>query len=329
MKRTVMILAGLMLGATALAQDAPPGVPQFPKQTPEEQARQAAIMDAYNKTPDTEGTGPYAAMKEVDPGLANHVVYRPKDLSKIAKGQLGIVAWGNGGCGKNGAAERMHLLEIASHGYVVIAPGGMYGGPGGAVEPPDPPGTPRMSVRTTTADVTAGYEWALKEAVRAGSPYYGKIDPAKLAVTGFSCGGLQAIEQAGDPRVKAVVIDNSGVFPDDVKILQGISAKKATLKTFHTPVLYINGGKKDIAYGNSNDDFSRIDHVPVMLVQNDAGHGGDFLKANGGASAAVAVKWLEWQLRGDKKAGAYFTGPDGIAKDPEWKVEKKNFPTTP
>jgi hypothetical protein len=78
------------------------------------------------------------------------------------------------------------------------------------------------------------------------------------------------------------------------------------------------------------DDFQRIDHVPVMVASDNAGHGGDFLKPNGGPSGKVAVEWLEWQLRGDKTAGAYFTGPDcGICKDAQWTVQRKHFPEMP
>lgn len=331
--RAAAVVAALGLGGVAAAQNTPAPaarVPQFPQQTPEEKARFEATMAAFNKLPDPQGTGAYPALKEEDPSLPAHTVYRPKDLAKIGKGALGIVAWGNGACAADGAGQRMHLLELASHGYVVIAPGGIHSGPGSTPLPPPPPDAPRFTVATTTEQVKEGLEWALAQNARPGSAYYGKIDPAKIAVSGFSCGGIQAIELAGDPRVKAVIIDNSGVFPDDFKFIQGIKATKATLLTYHTPVLYILGGPTDIAFKNGMDDYSRIAHVPVMAAINEAGHGGDFLKVNGGPSAHTAALWLEWQLRGDKKAGAYFVGADcGLCKEPGWKVERKNFPTAP
>ena len=37
--------------------------------------------------------------------------------------KLGVVAWGNGGCSDDAASSRFHLLEIASHGYLVLASG--------------------------------------------------------------------------------------------------------------------------------------------------------------------------------------------------------------
>lgn len=330
MKYTMIGLVGLMLGATALAQNAPPS--PFPPQTAEEKAKSDADQAAYAKMPDTEGTGPFAALKEADPGLPNHVVYRPKDLAKIGKGQLGLVGWGNGGCSADGAGSRLYLAELASYGYVVVAPGGIHSGPGATPLPPSPPPKDfsKMVLATTAADVKAGIAWALAENARPGSAYYGKIDPNKLAVAGFSCGGGQALDLSRDPRVKTVIMQNSGMFPDDKNFLPQLGVSKATLKALHTPILYILGGPKDIAYANGMDDFARIDHVPVAVLSNDSSHGGDFLKPNGGPSAHAAVMWLEWQLRGDKKAGAYFTGPEcGACKDPQWTVHRKNLPATP
>jgi hypothetical protein len=311
MKHAVgLVILTLALGGAAVAQNAPS---PFPPQTPEEKARFDAHQAAYAKMPDT--------------GLPNHVVYRPKDLAKIGKGQLGLVGWGNGACAADGAGSRLYLAEIASYGYVVVAPGAIHSGPGSTPLPPPPPGPQKFVLATTAADVKAGIEWALAENARPGSPYYGKIDPAKLAVAGFSCGGGQAMDLARDPRVKTLIMQNSGMFPDDNNFLPDLKVSKATLKTLHTPVIYILGGPKDIAYNNGMDDFARIDHVPVMAVSNDSNHGGDFLKPNGGPSAEVAVKWLEWQLRGDKKAAAYFVGKDcGICLDKQWTVERKNLP---
>lgn len=330
MKRTTgLVILALAFGGAAAAQTAaPPQMPVFPQQTPEEKALSDAHQAAYAKMPDTQGTGAYPAMKEEDRGLPGHVVYRPIDLSKVGKGQLGLVGWGNGACSADGAGSRLYLAEIASHGYVVVAPGGIHSGPGSIPLPPAPPGPPKFTMATSAADVKAGIEWVLAENARPGSPYYGKIDPAKLAVAGFSCGGAQALELAGDPRVKTVIMQNSGMFPDGVTVIPGLKVNKASLNTLHTPTLYVLGGPKDIAYNNGMDDFARIDHVPVAAVSNSSGHGGDFLKPEGGPSAKAAAAWLDWQLRDDKTARAYFVGKDcGICSDTQWTVHRKNLPT--
>lgn len=41
-----------------------------------------------------EGTGPFPAILEQDPGLPTHTVYRPQDLSKLNGEKLPIIAWG-------------------------------------------------------------------------------------------------------------------------------------------------------------------------------------------------------------------------------------------
>jgi len=71
---------------TPPADDAPATMPQTAKVPPEERARNEAAYAAYFKAPDTEGTGPFPAIKEEEPSLPDHVVYRPKDLSKVGKG---------------------------------------------------------------------------------------------------------------------------------------------------------------------------------------------------------------------------------------------------
>src|SRR5690606_1171334 len=73
-----------------------------------------------------------------------------------------------------------------------------------------------------------------------------------------------------------------------------------------------------------------IDHVPVAVANIDKGHGGTYAEPNGGAAAAVVVKWLEWQLRGNAEAARTFLGDDcGLCVDPEWTYEKKGFDAAP
>ena len=316
-------LALPVLAASALAQGAPPRPDAM---TPEERASSAEAA----ARPAGPGSGPYGAMMEVDPGLANHVVYRPADLTALGKRKLGVLAWGNGGCRDDGASARHHLLEIASHGYLVIAPGRVLSGPT-ATEKAAPRETGadgrRPAPATTAADVRAGLDWALAENSRRGSRYRGRIDPALAAVAGHSCGGLQAIELASDPRVRTVLVHNSGIFNGGVQSISGYMVSKEMLRGFHTPVVYFLGGPGDIAWPNGTDDVQRIDHVPVVQVAMPVGHGGTFARANGGAVAQASVDWLEWQLRGDKAAARSFLGVScRLCTVPGWAVVKKKLP---
>jgi hypothetical protein len=281
-----------------------------------------------DSVPDSTGTGPYPAVKEVDTSLPNHVVYRPADLDALGDNKLGVVLWGNGACAADGSSARHHLAQLASYGYVVIAPGGNFAGEGAAPRPPRPerPTNGLPSVATTANDLRTALDWALAENARESSRYHGKIDPALVAVGGHSCGGLQALELGSDPRIRTVMVHNSGIFADGSNPIPGITVSKSQLKGLHTPVLYVLGGTGDIAYQNGVDDVARIEHVPVFLADLAVGHGGTFDEANGGAVGRISAEWLEWQLRGNAKAAESFTGSKcGLCVDDSWKVQRKRI----
>ncbi len=293
-----------------------------------------------SSVPDNPGTGPYPAMKEEVASLPSHVIYRPRDLAALGKQKLGVVAWGNGGCSDDGASTRFPLLELASHGYLVIASGHILSGPGApprpaAVTPVQPNGSgpsssgPRQlpPPKTKTSDLTDAIDWALAQNHRQDSAYFGRIDPKQIAVAGWSCGGLQALKAAQDPRVHTAVLQNTGIFIDGPSPIPGMDLAKSELLKLHTPVLYILGGPTDIAYANGMDDYKRIEHLPVAVANIATGHGGTYFEPNGGAVAVVAVAWLQWQLRGDRRAAASFVGKDcGLCKDPMWTLQKKRIP---
>ena len=146
------LLAALVLVATSAAAQQPGG---------------------NNNQPDTPGTGRFPAIKEEVTSLPAHVVYRPKDLTALGTTKLGVVAWGNGGCSDDGASTRLHLLEIASHGYLVIASGRILSGPGAPPREPRAGGAARVSraqiqpPRTKASDLTDAIDWALAENKRA------------------------------------------------------------------------------------------------------------------------------------------------------------------
>ncbi|HET9862435.1 MAG TPA: CocE/NonD family hydrolase C-terminal non-catalytic domain-containing protein, partial [Steroidobacteraceae bacterium] len=295
--------------------------------TADERANAAAAQRVrLDAIPDTRGTGQFPSLKEEEPSLPDHVIYRPADLGGLGKRKLGLYIFGNGACSNDGASSRLHLLEIASHGYLAIAPGRILNGPGAhapasqpepavASEPGKLPKPP-----TTSADLLSALDWALAQNQDPASPYYRRVDPKAVAISGFSCGGLQALQIAGDPRVKTLIVMNSGIFNDDKQGISGIDVSKALLDKIHSPTLYILGGETDIAYANGMDDFRRLTHVPAYLGNLlGVGHGGTYWQPNGGKAAAVVVDWLDWQLRGDRRAAQTFVGKDcGLCRDPAW-----------
>ena len=319
----VITLAAAGVTVVVSAQQPPAGAP------PDRAAQERAAAE-LNARPDTPGTGRFAAMKEEVASLPKHVVYRPADLGALGRQKLGVVAWGNGGCSEDGASSRFHLLEIASHGYLVIASGRILSGPGAPPREPRPAAQPAAGAipppRTQASDLTEAIDWALAENKRSGSPYFGRIDPSLVALSGWSCGGLQALAVAKDPRVKTMVLHNTGVFNEGRGSITGLDVKKDVLPTLHTPTIYILGGPPDFAYANGLDDFNRIAHVPVAVANLPVGHGGTFNQPNGGAAASVAVSWLDWQLRGDAKSAKRFVGDDcGLCQDAQWSLQRKQF----
>lgn len=286
----------------------------------------AAQRQTYSRMPDTPGSGPYPAIKTLDPDFPGHVIYRPANLAALGSRKLPVLVWGNGGCSDDGAGARLFLSEIASHGYLAVAPGALLSGPGAAPAPPPAPGAPALAVRTTSEDVRRGLEQAMAANARKGSTLRGRIDLSRVAVAGHSCGGLQALQLAGDPRIKAVVVMHSGVFADGSNPIAGLKVDKALLKTLHTPVLYLLGGPLDIAYPNGTDDVARIDHVPVFLADHPVRHGGTFAQPNGGNEAQVVTAWLDWQLLRKPGAAAWFTGAKcRLCTDTEWTITRKKI----
>lgn len=269
-----------------------------------------------SRTIEDGGTGPYKALMLQESSLATHTVFRPKDLSAFGPAKkLPIIAWGNGACANSPWEHVNFLSEVASYGFLVVAIG------------PMPQEGEKGRGSSTSSQMTDAINWAIAQNGDKNSPLYNKIDVSKIAVSGMSCGGLQTLETAPDPRVTTAVICNSGILGAAGGMAGMPALTKDHLLKLHTPTLYILGGEKDIAYANGMDDFKRIDHVPVFVANMDVGHGGTYSKPHGGEFAKVATAWYQWQLKGDKEAAKMFTGnPPALAKDANWKVEKKKMP---
>jgi dienelactone hydrolase len=308
-------------------------------------AATAAAQPVPAQGPPPTGSGPYPAVIEGDPGLTGHTIYRPENLSAFSqRNPLPVVAWGNGGCSNSNQFYAPFLAEIASRGFLVLAIGPYT--PGGAAKS----GGMGMGGGTKSAQLLEALDWATAENKRQDSKYYQKLNPSRFAVFGHSCGGLQALEVSPDPRVTTTLVMDSGVVTPGTmpktgmppgqapkegapqagapKVPMGgaMSVGKDILQKLHSPVIYINGGEKDIAYANGMDDFAKIDKVPVAMANLDVGHGGTYSQPNGGEFGRIAVAWLQWQLKNDETAGKMFSGEScGLCKDEKWKFEKKKM----
>ncbi|MFO1389262.1 dienelactone hydrolase family protein [Cellvibrio sp.] len=265
------------------------------------------------------GTGKYSAVMITDASLPTHTIFRPKDIDGFkGKKALPLIVWGNGACFDSPFEHVNFLNEIASHGFMVVAIGTM----------PKETGEQNKG-RSVATKLKDAMDWAIAQNSDKQSAYYKKIDTKNIGIAGMSCGGLQALEIAPDPRVKTLLVANSGIF---IEAMRGNAMPnmpqldKTHLTKIHTPTLYLLGGPSDIAYKNGMDDVAHLNHVPVFVGNLDVGHGGTYAKPHGGDFAKVATAWFSWKLKGDKKASKLFTGetPD-ITKMPGWSFEKKNM----
>lgn len=263
------------------------------------------------------GTGAFPAIMYTDSSLSTHTIFRPENMSVFGKkNKLPIVAWGNGACANSPWEHVNFLSEVASHGFLVIAIG------------PMPEEGERGNGRSKSSQLIDAVDWAIEQNSDKSGVFYKKIDTSKIAVSGMSCGGLQTLEVAPDPRITTTVVCNSGILKNPRSGMPGMpNLTKDHLEKLHTPTLYLLGGETDIAYENGMDDFDRINHVPVFVGNMDVGHGGTYGQPHGGEFAKVATAWYKWQLKGDDEAGKMFTGnPCGLSESTIWKVDKKNFP---
>ena len=259
------------------------------------------------------GTGAFKAIMKEEATLPAHTIFVPQDLSKFnQKNPLPVLVWGNGACTNSPWEHFKFLNEIASNGYLVLATG--------YIPMEEQPFRGPMS---TTEQQIESIDWAFAQNADPNSPYYNKIDVKNICVSGMSCGGLQTLFNCADPRIKALMICNSGLF-NQQNASQAVGGMpmppKEKLNEIHTPIIYILGGKEDIAYENGMDDFSRIKHVPAYAANFPVGHGGTYREPHGGEFTVAALAWLNWQLKGDKKAAKMFTKKE-LLKRKDWTLE--------
>ena len=107
-----------------------------------------------------------------------------------------------------------------------------------------------------------------------------------------------------------------------------MDVRKDVLATLHTPTIYILGGPNRHRVRERHGRFQRASRTcrsrwPICPSATAA----RIIEPNGGAAASVAVSWLDWQLRGDKKSAERFVGENcGLCRDAQWTLERKQFP---
>ncbi len=251
------------------------------------------------------GSGPNKAIAVREKSLTDFVVYHPLEMRE----KMPVLVFCNGGCMDTSIGYENMLNDIASYGYIVVAIGElqMFA-------------QHEKDQHTPSSMVVKALDWISRQANDPHSPYYNKIDVDRIAAAGHSCGGAQVLANAADARLKTYLILNAGMGE-----MTMADADAKALKNLHGPILYLVGGKTDVAWPNAQMDFKAIKKTPVVLADNtQSGHGGTYEQHNGGANARMVRAWLDWQLKGKNEHEKLFVG--GELTDYEgWTIMHKNF----
>ena len=251
------------------------------------------------------GSGPNKSVAVREKSLTDFVVYHPMDMRE----KMPVLVFCNGGCMDTSIGYENMLNDIASYGYIVVAIGElqMFA-------------QHEKDQHTPSSMVVKALDWISRQATDPASPYYNKIDTDRIAAAGHSCGGAQVLANAADARLKTYLILNAGMGE-----MTMADANAKALKNLHGPILYLVGGKSDVAWPNAQMDYKAIKKTPVVLADNtQSGHGGTYEQPNGGANARMVRAWLDWQLKSKNEHEKLFLGGD-LTDYEGWTIMHKNF----
>jgi hypothetical protein len=158
-------------------------------------------------------------------------------------------------------------------------------------------------------------DWITAENERPCSPFYHKLDVAKIGLGGQSCGGMMTMLSAGDKRVTTAMVMNSGISSGNTQLFG----------SYHAPMLFLAGGMSDMLYSSATANVDAIDKVPIFYGNLDVGHAGTWDQVNGGEMGRVGLGWVRWKLLGDPSMEKMFVGADcELCRSPsKWVVKKK------
>ncbi len=263
-------------------------------------ASQGWISSGYADIQPSTQPDPVAVTREAANGLPTHTVFRPADLSAYDENELPVVIWTNGACRPSHYGYIGYLSGLAQGGYIVVAFGG--------INETDTVGQDEQPQRSL-----AVMDWL--ETPQAQQQFDGKADSSRIATSGTSCGGLEALLAAADPRVDAVLALSTGFFVNDTDRL---ISSFADIDKVSVPIMLAYGGPTDIAAENAIANYERSNAPFVLVSAIGAGHNGltygiweeDTDMGILIESINIGTTWLDFALKGDHAAGQKLLADD-------------------
>jgi dienelactone hydrolase len=282
-------------------------------------------------------------VRETAASLPGHNIYRPADLTAVAR-PLPVIVWANGGCAVGDPTWATLFQRWAEAGNFVItihreeeykamaarfAEAQRAWGDAAARTMPAPPPSgamnkPGSQAYKTAEDQRASIDWAAT--ANETAPYAGKLDLSRVVAAGNSCGGISSLTLASsDPRVKSVfVLSGSSVGPnakaEDVA---------PTMGNVRAPVIWVVGGPEDIARAAAELDYSLQPAKQPGVIVYRKSYEHRVVSTDPATLREVAemgVLWFRATLYGDQKAATELTTKVcAICSADIWSVKAKHI----
>ena len=221
-------------------------------------------------------------------------VFRPANLAASTP----IVLWANG---RDQAPARYATMldQLASRGFVVAAANAPRSGAG--------------------AEPLACLDYLTAENGKAGSPYQGKLDLAKVGAAGHSMGGGSILMAGKDARIKAT----APIMPYTAPGLGFVAGTQGEQKG---PMLILSGSADTTAAPATHQKpvFDGANVPVVWATLAGAVHAAPAVN-DSGELRPVVIAWFMAKLKNDVRSNALFAGPAcGLCSANGWTVERRN-----